>query len=155
MIMLQGNCLANLHGLILRVKMARKPNWFKKNDKLWPLVINQVGYCERCGAAGRLNAHHIILRRAFAYRHNVTNGVCLCVSCHTAGAHSAHRDKTSFENWLKKERKGVWEWYLEHTVYSKKMIGNQEVDVYSTRKIENPSDEEEYKILKAMYDKGI
>ncbi len=70
----------------------RKPNlknpnsmtWRKKTDNMWAAVIKQVGFCEYCNHEDRqLNAHHIIARVRLRFRHDVSNGICLCVTCHS------------------------------------------------------------------------
>lgn len=57
-----------------------------QEDKEWAAsILARSGYrCELCGAAGRLNAHHIT---AYASRPDLRtelfNGIALCVPCHT------------------------------------------------------------------------
>ncbi len=130
----------------------RKVNWQKKADEMWSKVIKQVGHCERCFATDKqLHSHHIIGRKAFAYRHDVSNGVCLCASCHTMSAWSAHNDRSEFLYWLKHCRPGQWKWFLEHTVRIKKKIGLQTFTVYHSKPGEHKGDKLEYEELKEMY----
>ncbi len=132
------------------MKSERK-RLMKKTDNEWSRVIRQVGYCERCHNSDcQLHPHHLILRRNYAYRHDLSNGVCLCASCHTLASYSAHRDKTNFLEWLKRERKGQWEWFREHTIEVPKEVGGEIVITYSSLPAKHLGDEEEYKMLKAM-----
>lgn len=52
----------------------------------WALaVLKRDKRCVRCGATNRLQAHHIKHWKAFPeHRHDVDNGVTLCVYCHHA-----------------------------------------------------------------------
>ena len=129
--------------------MAKK--WEKKADKMWQKVIKQVGHCERCLATDKqLHAHHIIGRTAVAYRHDPSNGVCLCASCHTMSGWSAHHDRTGFLEWFARNRTGQYEWFLEHTLEKKKLIGNEIHLVFHAKPREHISDEAEYDGLKEM-----
>ena len=99
-----------------------KPNskyWKDKADKIWAAQIVAVGYCEHCGSTtNQLNAHHIISRTRLRFRHDLSNGVCLCVRCHSFDAKiSPHADSYGAEKflaWLKAERFGQWTWYEEN-----------------------------------------
>ena len=107
-------------------KKRRKPNkdnpnsryWKGKADDLWGSYIRGVGSCEVCGKTTALNAHHIISRTRLRFRHDRSNGVCLCVRCHVFDASiSPHADSfggEKFLEWLKKERNGQWLWYEEN-----------------------------------------
>ena len=129
--------------------MAKK--WQKKADDEWSRVVRQVGYCEMCGSSTKqLHAHHIIGRANFAYRHDLSNGICLCASCHVFSKNSAHSNATFFYRWLKENRPGQWVWFREHTVEKKKMIGNTESISYAAIKTDHVGNEAEYNILKEM-----
>ncbi len=101
--------------------MAKKNStmwWRKKCDKLWSLIIRQVGRCEICGKTTGLVAHHLISKGAnMKFRHDMSNGVCLCRYHHTMGreisAHGANDATTRFMEWLERERPGQWEWFVE------------------------------------------
>jgi len=93
--------------------------WKKKADEQWALQIKTVGACEvNSSHVGRLNAHHIISRTRLRYRHDLSNGVCLCTQCHSFNADiSPHQDSYGAERflaWLKKDRPGQFQWYEEH-----------------------------------------
>ena len=66
----------------MRPKKARVK---KQCDKKWSEKIRSKGYCEAKelgGCKGILNACHIIRRGANALRHDLDNGICLCVAHH-------------------------------------------------------------------------
>ena len=99
-----------------------KPNskyWKGKADDAWRDEIRAVGECEHCHSTDRqLNAHHIIVRTRLRFRHDLSNGVCLCVRCHSFDPTiSPHQDSFGGENflaWLKKERPGQFNWFNEN-----------------------------------------
>lgn len=67
------------------VKRVKKRNYKKLSDELWSKIIRSKGVCEfadRGNCAGILNAAHIIRRGNNALRHNIFNGLCLCVGHH-------------------------------------------------------------------------
>lgn len=131
--------------------MARMPNWEKKADDAWKKVIKQVGHCEMCGSSDKqLHAHHIIGRVNKAYRHDLSSGICLCANCHTFAPYSAHKDASGFRAWLKKNRPGQWQWYVEHTVMTEILVGNRTVERYGAIKMSHRGDEVEYQELKQM-----
>jgi hypothetical protein len=128
-------------------------NWQKKADQELKRVILEVGHCEWCGRSDKevqLHHHHIIPRGNYAYRHLVENCLCLCASCHTLGAQSAHNDISALYAWLMKDRPGIWRWFTKHTVRTEKVLGNRTVVVYKPIKIEHLGDEAEYYILKEI-----
>jgi len=93
--------------------------WRKKADKLWSEIIREVGYCEVCGKQTGLVAHHLISKGGnMKFRHDISNGICLCRYHHTMGkdisAHGAMEAVDNFLKWLKDKRGGVWLWYIEH-----------------------------------------
>ncbi len=107
------------------MKKRRKTNkdnpnsryWKTKADDAWRAEIRAVGSCEICGHKTGLNAHHLIGRTNLLFRHDLSNGVCLCSGCHLFKDHSPHRDLISTDNfilWLKAERPGQWQWYKEN-----------------------------------------
>lgn len=92
--------------------------WKGKADEAWADTIRGVGKCERCGRATALNAHHLISRTRLYFRHDLSNGVCLCAHCHSFDASfSPHIDSyggEKFMAWLKYERPGQYQWYEEN-----------------------------------------
>lgn len=70
-------------------------------DAMWAQLVKHRagGKCEQCNAPGR-DAHHMVARRRSAFlRHDLRNGVFLCVGCHSR-----------FHNW---ESLSLWEWMEE------------------------------------------
>jgi len=59
----------------------------RKHDILWSLEIRKIGNytCKRCGKYNEhCHAHHLEPRsRAPNRKHDLTNGICLCNSCHS------------------------------------------------------------------------
>ena len=56
-----------------------------KADRIWSQIIRSKGFCEAReleGCLGVLNAAHIIKRDATPLRHDLENGICLCVKHH-------------------------------------------------------------------------
>ena len=101
--------------------MKHKPKskyYRKKADEAWAKQIRSVGACEICGGKGRLNAHHLIKRGRLRFRHDLSNGVCLCVVHHQWDDDCcAHGDLYAIEGfmlWLKDHRPGQWKWYREN-----------------------------------------
>lgn len=91
--------------------------WRDKADDAWAKEIREVGACEICSGTGKLDSHHIISRTRLRHRHDLSNGVCLCIRCHRFDSYiSPHADSFGGENflaWLKRERYGQWQWYEE------------------------------------------
>jgi hypothetical protein len=71
-------------------------------DKLWSDKIRAVGYCQICGNRDNLNAHHLLEKSVWTHlRYDVSNGVCLCCSCHTLNpVLSAHHNPVSTDNFI-------------------------------------------------------
>lgn len=63
----------------------------KQCDELWSKAVRtRDGMCILCGKREGLNAHHWIKSKAQGnlQRHNVKNGVTLCMPCHIYKVHS-------------------------------------------------------------------
>lgn len=107
-------------------KKRRKPNlkspnsrtWRDKADDAWRDQINAIGKCEICPRTTNLNAHHLISRTRLRFRHDLSNGICLCSWHHLRDPHcSPHSDSYSdegFIEWLKINRPGQFQWFEEH-----------------------------------------
>ena len=107
---------------------ARKANpdssyWKGKADDAWSEEIKKVGECEVCGRTSdqcQLSAHHIIGRTRLRYRHDLSNGLCLCQTHHTLGsyedvcAHGDMRQAENFKAWFKDTCPGQFQWFEEH-----------------------------------------
>jgi hypothetical protein len=94
-------------------KKVKKINLTKKADKVWAdSVKEKAGYrCEVCGKVEGLNSHHIFSRSNYTVRHDINNGICLCVAHHVFGNWSAHKSPVEFVEWIKDNR-GI-NWYEE------------------------------------------
>lgn len=102
-----------------RKKNPNSKYWREKADEAWAEEIKKVGHCEHCkSTVNQLSAHHIIARVRLRFRHDLSNGVCLCSRCHAFDpAISPHIDSFSAENflqWLRDERPGQFAWYEEN-----------------------------------------
>uniref|UniRef100_A0A7C4TXG7 HNH nuclease domain-containing protein n=1 Tax=Caldisericum exile TaxID=693075 RepID=A0A7C4TXG7_9BACT len=70
----------------------------KRLDDLWGKIIRSKGRCEWCGQVKPyLNAAHIFSRRFLSTRWDVSNGLCLCPSCHR----KAHDRPLDFADFVK------------------------------------------------------
>lgn len=69
----------------------------KKADTMWAKYIRSFGRCERCGKGQGLQAAHIYSRRYMRIRHDLENGLCLCVGCHFW----AHHNPVDFTDWVR------------------------------------------------------
>ena len=57
-------------------------------DRTWQqAIVERARHCERCHTTQGLTGHHYISRRYHKTRHDIKNGICLCIVCH-AWAHS-------------------------------------------------------------------
>ena len=85
--------------------------------KTWrSAVLARDKCCQICGQKGkRLNAHHLIPKEFDEYRWDVSNGMTLCVHCHTFGKHSAHKNPVWFTLWLVKNEIKIYRWIYERT----------------------------------------
>ena len=90
-------------------KLPSKTTLRNKADKLWSQRIREIGYCEKCGKTGLLNAHHIFGRGNFGTRYDLQNGVCLCPDCHKFNRqYSAHEAPMEFAKWILSKRGDDW-----------------------------------------------
>lgn len=92
-------------------KQSSKGYLIKKLDDKWSLEVKErAGHkCEYCGKTTTLNSHHIFSRSNRAVRHDLDNGVCLCVCHHTFCSNfSAHKTPTEFVEWIKEKRGKEW-----------------------------------------------
>ncbi len=95
------------------------PKWWKeiKCDPEWATQVKaRAGWlCEVCGKGHpqfRVNAHHLINKQSVFFRHNLNNGICLCVSCHTLSSEfSAHGTPWKFDKWLKENKPEEFAWW--------------------------------------------
>ena len=76
------------------------------SDRKWSARIRERdGQCAICGAKDkRLNAHHLVPRQFEKYRLDMDNGITLCVTHHTFGKWSAHKNPIWFYEWMLNNR---------------------------------------------------
>lgn len=82
-----------------------------KCDRLWAEIIKlRAGNrCEYCPRTNNLNSHHIFSRSNNSVRHDLNNGVCLCVAHHTFSSQfSAHKAPAEFMAWIEETRGSEW-----------------------------------------------
>lgn len=71
--------------------------------------------CAVCGAAERLNAHHILAKEAYHHlAFTLDNGLSLCPSCHKFSRLSAHKNAVWFASWLMSNRPAQWSFAVAH-----------------------------------------
>lgn len=76
----------------------------KKLDELWSKKVRERDNhkCRVCGNTEGINAHHIITRKNYALRWDLTNGISLCPRCHVYDSkQSAHGNPIWFDTWMK------------------------------------------------------
>lgn len=55
----------------------------KKEDKIFQTELaKRDNHCLCCGSFGNLTGHHVIPRRYNESRHDIRNGMSLCIDCH-------------------------------------------------------------------------
>lgn len=117
--------------------MAKKrvKNWKKKADLMWSLCIRmRYKQCEVCGKkgvktkagqpVGGLNAHHLIGRGNLLWRHDLRNGVCLCVLHHKWSPVCSPHGGTltsviGFIEWLQDSKPKQWTFFDENKLVRK------------------------------------
>lgn len=113
-----------------KLRKPKKTNWKKKADDAWSLMIRlRYKHCQICGKpgwvtkrglpVGGLNAHHIIGRSNFLFRHDLNNGHCLCVKHHKFDRYcSPHGGSiigvTGYVDWFKDNYEDQWAWFIQH-----------------------------------------
>ena len=86
---------------------AQRKQLTRKLDKLWQQAVCAAGICERCGDTP-VAGHHLIGRAHSWHRHNLSNGVALCVCCHGM----AHDRPEEFHRWLATYDAGRYGYWL-------------------------------------------
>ena len=82
-----------------------------RKDTVWANFIkdNAGRKCEYCGTDKTLNAHHIFSRSNKQVRHDLDNGISLCVGHHKFNSKfSAHLAPLEFILWLREKRGEEW-----------------------------------------------
>lgn len=96
-------------------------------DELWAICVKTRDnfQCAICGEKNMPNAHHLITRKVFQYRWDVSNGITLCPSHHEFDVRlSAHTAPWGLEEWMKENRP---EQFKKHEI-SRKNIENVATD---------------------------
>ena len=136
--------------MLKRIKYNKMANKSGRNftDELWSLSVKTRDdfKCVICGETKMPNAHHLISRKVFKYRWDVSNGLTLCPDHHEFSVKcSAHTAPWAIEEWMKENRP---EQYKQH-VEARNNITNVKTiypDIYTRL-------EEEYKELTGEYHK--
>ena len=107
-------------------KRAKQSTLRAKCDAAWSRAVRAMANyeCAICGRHGinpntgqpyKLEAHHIIPKGTSAFfRHNVENGLCLCVLCHKWESPGPHHSPGAFEEWMKKNQPARYEWWMKN-----------------------------------------
>ena len=114
----------------------QQKKWMLKCDRVWSDIIRQVEVCEICGIGGTprqdgtpvkgLQAHHILEKGGTGgkaiwrnkFRHDVSNGICLCDKCHSKyqqdlGPHGTSDARKRWWEWLEENRNGQYVHYID------------------------------------------
>lgn len=107
--------------------------WKHKCDVLWGQIIREAAgnCCEICNGSP-VNAHHLIGRRALFFRHNLNNGLALCVTCHLYGVNSAHENPEWLRQWVREHKPDQYAWWEKN---AKAVVTGLKIDfeqVYNT-----------------------
>lgn len=93
-------------------KLIRK-HMLAEADTLWSKAVKALSNdsCQFCKSTRNLEAHHLIKRKDYAYRHDTRNGLCLCKSCHSFEEHNPHGlNLIKFDDMLKKYAPQQYDW---------------------------------------------
>ena len=76
-------------------------------DIKWSRRIRERdGMCVICLKSDKmLNAHHLVPKNFEKWRHDMDNGITLCVHCHQFGKFSAHKNPLWFAQWMRVNKK--------------------------------------------------
>jgi hypothetical protein len=111
----------------IKYKKMSKSQGRRACDELWTLSVKtRDGFkCAICGETNMPNAHHLITRKVFQYRWDVSNGITLCPSHHEFDVHlSAHTAPWGLEEWMQENRP---EQFAQHVI-ARKNIENVKTD---------------------------
>jgi len=93
---------------------TKKPS--KKLDKIWADEVKRIDNykCAICGSIKTLNSHHILPKHGYKeLRHNLKNGITLCVTCHKFGKNAAHKNALAFAEFLAIHRPTQYYYLME------------------------------------------
>ena len=119
--------------MLKRIKYKKMKNSSGRRacDELWSLSVrSRDGFkCAICGNTKMPNAHHLITRKVFKYRYDISNGLTLCPDHHEFSVTcSAHTAPWGLEDWMKESRK---EQFAQH-VEARNNISNIKTDYQET-----------------------
>jgi hypothetical protein len=91
----------------IKYKKMGKAQGRRACDELWAISVKTRDEykCVICGDTNMPNAHHLITRKVFQYRWDVSNGITLCPSHHEFDVRcSAHTAPWGIEEWMEEHR---------------------------------------------------
>jgi len=95
-------------------------------DRLWQEAVCLASgrKCARCGSSLGVSGHHLIKRSNLVFRHDLRNGVCLCLYCHQR----AEVYQMEFEIWLQKYSPPVYAWLQSNGHYKPRPVLTHELE---------------------------
>ena len=105
-------------------------------DRLWSRAVldEWANRCAVCGRRhGKIDPHHVVPRQHFRYRHDLRNGIALCVHCHNFDPDVApHKNAAAWLLWLNEHHPELHKWYVETTATQayKQFDGVKNADYY-------------------------
>ena len=90
--------------------------WLTRADAAWSRYVRlRDRGCAVCGTPEYIQAHHLIRRSCYFFRHNPENGLTLCPQHHEySNDLSAHGAPWAFDEWLQNARPETWEWFAKN-----------------------------------------
>ena len=95
----------------MKIKIRKELKEEKLKDILWSRSVKErdLWRCVICGDTLKPNAHHIIPRENKLYKHDIDNGITLCVKHHKfSRVISAHNNPIAFIKWLMINKPGQY-----------------------------------------------
>lgn len=113
----------------------------RKADKLWNDWVSMQEFCAVCGESREylLERHHLIGKGRHLTRCNPNNGILLCSEHHRGHECSPHGAPDKFNEWMKKYKKGLFEWVEENKYLSSMKKPDFEEDFYKLKHLLNNS----------------
>lgn len=116
-------------GLQKRRENPRSGLWDKKAMWEWGRCIREKFQykCAICESSQNVQAHHLITRDHVLTRHDLMNGILLCVKHHTFDSElSAHKGQVGFGLWMQEHRPIQWAWVIANRYKRKEQPYNYE-----------------------------
>lgn len=89
--------------------------------------IMWLGFCCKCRRRKPGSGHHLHGRTRRDVRWQLMNLVYLCTECHSAVTDNAYQ-KSRFDNYLRKNWPGLWEWHEAHMIPEEMMWFDSDMD---------------------------